>query len=132
LIGRVRHRATFTDLRARGVRAASGPITVTFAPAIPPADAGRVLVAFAVPRRVGNAVVRNLLRRRLRAIFAAADGDRAAPGAYLVSIRPGAPDLSFRELSEHVDRALTETARRARGRPAGSSLRPRRSTGAGA
>jgi ribonuclease P protein component len=128
LIGRVRHRSTFADLRARGVRARSGPLTVTFAPGDPAAGGPRVLVAFAVPRRVGKAVVRNRLRRRLRVIFAEADGDRAGPGAYLVSVRPEATDLSFRELSEHVHRALTETARRA-GRPAGSP--GRRPSGSG-
>jgi ribonuclease P protein component len=132
LIGRVRHRATFTDLRRRGTRASSGPLTVTFAgEAPPPGDPppsvpALARVAFAVPRRVGKAVVRNRVRRRLRAIFAEADPDQAPAGAYLVAVRPGVDDLSYRELSEHVQRALTEiTKRHARRRS------PRRGTGAG-
>jgi ribonuclease P protein component len=131
LIGRVRHRATFTDLRRRGTRAGSGPITVTYAGDPSPAGAAPpgpplARVAFAVPRRVGNAVVRNRVRRRLRAIFAEGGPDRVPTGAYLVAVRPGVDDLSYRELSEHVQRALTEiTKRHARRRS------PRRGTGAG-
>jgi ribonuclease P protein component len=117
LIGRVRHRSTFTDLRRRGVRAASGPISVTFAGDLsfddgrqsPPALAR---VAFAVPRRVGKAVVRNKVRRRLRAILAETGADRLPPGAYLMAVRPGVDGLTYRELSEHVHRALTEIAQR--------------------
>jgi ribonuclease P protein component len=118
LIGRVRHRATFTDLHRRGTRAGSGPITVTYAGDPPPTGptpapaAVMARVAFAVPRRVGNAVMRNRVRRRLRAIFAEAGPDRVPAGAYLVAVRPGAGDLSYRELSEHVFRALTEIAKR--------------------
>jgi ribonuclease P protein component len=124
-IGRVRHRATFLDLRRYGRRATSGPLTVTFVADLapgpeaepPPRDRARPRVAFAVPRRVGKAVVRNRLRRRLRAVFAEADAARAPAGAYLVAVRPGAADLSYRELSEHVHRALSQIAERPR-RPA--------------
>jgi ribonuclease P protein component len=116
LIGRVRHRSTFTDLRRRGTRARSGPLTVTYAEDRPPTEPALARVAFAVPRRVGKAVVRNRVRRRLRAILADAGTDRLPPGAYLVAVRPGADDLPYRELSEHVHRALSEIAKRRRGR----------------
>jgi ribonuclease P protein component len=120
LIGRVRQRSTFEDLRRRGVRAGSGPLTVTYARERPGADGptGPALacVAFAVPRRVGKAVVRNRVRRRLRAIFAEAGTDVVPAGAYLVAVRPGADALSYRELSEHVHRALTEIAKRSASR----------------
>jgi ribonuclease P protein component len=140
LIGRVRYRSEFARLRRHGVRASCGPLTVSFAPDEPwpgeVAGAGSVpgtsrtdaplvpagtavaerspgpsvRLATATPRRIGNAVVRNRLRRRLRGIFAA---EAPLPaGIYLVSLRPGAADLSFDELSEHVHRALTEIARR--------------------
>ena len=80
-------------------------------PAPPP-----VRLATATPRRIGTAVVRNRLRRRLRAIFGAEP--ELPAGTYLVSLRPGAADLSFDELSEHVHRALTEIARRSAARRA--------------
>ena len=62
LIGRVGDRATFDALRREGRRARRGPMTVVHLP-----GAGDVRVAFAIGRRVGPAVVRNRLRRRLRA-----------------------------------------------------------------
>jgi ribonuclease P protein component len=123
-IGRVQHRATFLDLRRYGTRAASGPLTVTFVadaaprPGTEARHPARTRVAFAVPRRVGKAVVRNRVRRRLRAVFAEADPTRAPAGAYLVAVRPGVADLSYRELSEHVHRALSKIAERPRRRPA--------------
>jgi ribonuclease P protein component len=54
-----------------------------------PDGAPRTRLAFAITRRVGSAVVRNRLRRRLRALFAAlAPG--LPSGAILVSAGPGA------------------------------------------
>jgi ribonuclease P protein component len=113
LIGRVRHRATFAALRQHGSRARSGPLTVTRAdPAVAGTRVGLACVAFAIPRRVGSAVVRNKVRRRLRAIFSDGGPDRVPDGAYLVAVRPGAGELSYRELSEHVHRSLSEIAKR--------------------
>ena len=43
-------------------------------------------------------------------IFAEAGPERVPAGAYLVAVRPGVAELSYRELSEHVHRALTEIA----------------------
>lgn len=55
-------------------------------------------VAFVVPKRVGKAVHRNLLRRRLRAIVAEAV-DALQPGHYLVTIaRAGAAEQSYATL----------------------------------
>ena len=69
---------------------------------------GEVRVAFAIGRRVGPAVVRNRLRRRLRA--AVRDLDRStggvATGAYLISLRPEAAQHSYRELHHDLSRAL--------------------------
>lgn len=62
-------------------------------------------VAYAISRKVGGAVVRNRLRRRLRAIVARPD--RAWPsGDYLIAVRPEAAALSFDELREHVTQAM--------------------------
>lgn len=69
---------------------------------------GEVRVAFAIGRKVGPAVVRNRLRRRLRA--AARDLDRSTgglpTGAYLVMLRPEAADRSYRELHHDLSRAI--------------------------
>lgn len=49
-------------------------------------------MAFAINRAVGNAVTRNRLRRRLRAVMAELD---LAPGLYLIGCRPRASELTF-------------------------------------
>lgn len=65
-------------------------------------------VAYAIPRTVGPAVVRNRIRRRLRAIVA--DLDRRPQGVpigdYLVRVSPGAADLSYDELHQHLMGAI--------------------------
>jgi ribonuclease P protein component len=132
LIWRIRDRSTFEALRREGIRARSGPIGITFLPdpvvtAPPGAQTGPdgappILetgplpprLAFAIGRRVGHAVERNRLRRRLRAIFAdlAHQGPAALPpGAYLVGCQVGAAGTTHEELREHVSRALTRINR---------------------
>ena len=64
-----------------------------------------VKVAFAISRKVGSAVVRNRLRRRLRAMF---DGlsDDLVQGLYLVKCDIRAKDLSYDELYSQLREAL--------------------------
>ena len=92
----------FAALRSTPHRARSGPLRVSWVPA-PAADAPTV-VAFAIGRRVGSAVVRNRLRRRLRAVLAEAG---PAPGDYLVACDPAAAALPFSDLKALVSTALT-------------------------
>jgi ribonuclease P protein component len=85
-------------------------VTVHF---VPP-DGGRneVLVAYAIGRRVGGAVVRNHWRRRLRAI-AAEISPELAFGTYLIGLSSGVAGIRFDELRGRV----SETMRRASGKP---------------
>jgi ribonuclease P protein component len=62
-------------------------------------------VAFAIGRKIGGAVVRNRLRRRLRAISGELF-ERLTAGAYLFSVSPGAVNLSYGELKADVEAAL--------------------------
>ena len=117
LIGRVSDRATFDALRREGRRARRGPMTVVHLP-----GDGEVRVAFSIGRKVGPAVVRNTLRRRLRA--AARDLDRSTgglpTGAYLIMLRPEAAGRSYRDLHHDLGRAITSaTAAPTRSRHAG-------------
>jgi ribonuclease P protein component len=66
-----------------------------------PEGAPRTRLAFAVTRRVGSAVVRNRLRRRLRAILTGL-GPRLPAGAVLVSAGPGAVARDPDELRHDV------------------------------
>lgn len=100
-VWRVRRRETFEALQ-RGRRGRAGPLTVSWAsgdPAEPPK------VAYAVGRRVGGAVVRNRVRRRLRMLIRE-QAQSLRPGAYLVGVAPGADQLSFSELRAALCTAL--------------------------
>lgn len=74
-------------------------------------------MAYAIGRPVGGAVVRNRLRRRMRAIVAERTGTLPT-GAYLVRSAPEGPNLQFRELKDAMCTAL-EQAVAASGRPTG-------------
>jgi len=102
MVWRIRDRATFDQLRRAGRRSRRGEVTVTFC-----TDRDEVAprVAYAVGRRVGGAVVRNRLRRRLRAAVAEIDGS-LRPGAYLVAAGPRAVELPFEELKADVTAAM--------------------------
>lgn len=120
LIEPIGDRRTFGELRRRGRRVRSGPLAIT---AIVAPDDPSVRMAFAIGRKIGPAVVRNQLRRRLRHIARdLAKGPNAVllPGAYLISTTPGVADLSFQELTYAVVEALSalgadDRARAARG-----------------
>ena len=66
-------------------------------------------VAYAIPRRVGTAVERNRIRRRLRAVLA---DQPLAPGAHLVSADQSVLTLTHHELVEQVEDVLDALARR--------------------
>lgn len=85
----IRRQSDFSRLREAGRRHRQGPITVTFC------SGDQRAVAMAIPKRVGNAVVRNRVRRRIRAILATTD---AVPGMYLVSVAPEAATMTYQEL----------------------------------
>jgi ribonuclease P protein component len=90
-----------------GSRRRSGPVTVAFVPAPGGVVPDRPCVAFAISRRVGPAVVRNRLRRRLRDELAGLARDRRlAPGAYLVGLAPAAAGLDGATLRGHLRIAL--------------------------
>lgn len=99
-------RSQFQALRVRAP-ARSGSIAVSWVP-LPGCQAR--LVAFAISKRVGSAVVRNKLRRRLRE---AARLDASLPtGAYLVRVQPKATGLGYPALAEHLHRAASSAAQR--------------------
>ncbi len=69
-------------------------------------DLGRTRFGLSTGRRLGPAVVRNRVRRRLREILRAL-APRVAPGwDVLVIARPGAETATFPELRAAVERVL--------------------------
>jgi ribonuclease P protein component len=71
-----------------------------------PNDFGTLRLGLSVSRKVGNAVVRNTLRRRMRQIFAVAAGDAERNLDLVISTRPAAREATFEELRGEFDRAL--------------------------
>jgi len=72
--------------------------------AVDPA-AGGVCVAFATPKRIGSAVVRNRVRRRLRELMRARANGLPA-GWYLLSVEPAAVDSNWGQLGTTLDSLL--------------------------
>jgi ribonuclease P protein component len=102
---RISDRTTFVDLRRRGRRARTGPLTVTWLPPDPAVPPVPPRAAFAVSKGAG-AVARNRIRRRLRAALRELQRAGALPtGAYLVSAGHDVADLPWADLVQ----ALTDT-----------------------
>lgn len=94
MIGRIQDRTTFERFRVEARRARAGEL---WCAALPDDTGSGPRIAYAIGKRVGTAVVRNRLRRRLKAI-AAAHADLVHPGSYLIGARPGAAHCSYEEL----------------------------------
>lgn len=97
-------RRTFEALRASGRRGGSGPVRLRYL--ADDAGEGACRVAYAIPRRTGGAVVRNRLRRRLRAAVDYLAGEMS-PGAYLISPDLTAIDMDFTALIHSLRACLT-------------------------
>lgn len=67
-------------------------------------------VAFAIGRPVGTAVVRNRLRRRLRALV---QSEQLPNGWFLLGARPGAGELTFEQLTGLMSSLSSKLAARA-------------------
>ena len=101
-LGPIRSRRTFEALRRTPNRGRSGSLSVSF---LEKNSCSEVELAFSISRKVGNAVVRNRLRRILKAIMG--EQVHSLPsGAYVVHARPGAPEQTFGELRLALVRAL--------------------------
>ncbi|MHB8148113.1 MAG: ribonuclease P protein component [Vulcanimicrobiaceae bacterium] len=98
----LRRRADFSRLRQRGRRIGTKHLTVYRADAFPADPAS--LVGIAIGVSIGKAVVRNTLRRRLKAILHEQLAGRRL--RLLFVARPGAAAADFAGLRADVTRAL--------------------------
>ena len=71
-----------------------------------PNELGTPRLGLSVSRRVGNAVTRNTVRRRLGEVFYSSLHEVPGDLDLVVSARPAAAEATFRELSEEFDRSL--------------------------
>lgn len=113
LIDQVTDRGSFVALRHSATRVRRGVLRIAFVPD----ESGQRRIAYALSRRVGNAVVRNRIRRRLRSVFTAIENEHAAghtpfpPGTYLVSASSAAADVPFQTLLRTAMSLLSELDR---------------------
>ncbi|HVV35038.1 MAG TPA: ribonuclease P protein component [Acidimicrobiales bacterium] len=98
---RLRGRRAFADLAHRGRTVRSGPLRVRYfaAPGLP-------AVGYAISKRTGNAVVRNRIRRRLRAAVTQAT-TRMTSGFYLIIPDASTEHAPFTDLELAVNNAIT-------------------------
>jgi len=81
-------------------------VTVTW---LPGGEGAPPRVAYAIGRSVGGAVVRNRLKRRLRAVMGELAGSIPA-GAWLVGAGAAAVDMTYDELKASVAEVLSAIA----------------------
>ena len=105
---RLKTRADFVHVAARGRRAVRAGFILQAA-SRPAKDVGgeAVRVGFTASRKVGNAVVRNRAKRRLRAAAARVLTRSGRPGTdYVIVARSATGDVSFAELVADLETAL--------------------------
>ncbi|WP_418275443.1 ribonuclease P protein component [Isoptericola jiangsuensis] len=112
---RMRRSVDFERAVRRGTRAGRSTVVVHLNRQTEEADGP--LVGLVVSKAVGNAVHRNLVKRRLRT--AAARHLDVLPGDALVVLRalPGAAEAEYGQLEHDVARALARAVHRAAGSP---------------
>jgi ribonuclease P protein component len=107
---RLRRRADFLRVRRLGIRYQTAHFVVYLA-RLSDQDAARL--GFAVSRRIGNAVVRNRTKRRLRESFRCTLKPMLGPGSAMVIVaREGAAQLNSGEVSAEIKPALARMAKK--------------------
>ena len=107
LIWRIRERSAFTRIASQGRRARAGVLWCTYV-LDPPGTVTPPRVAYALGRALGPAVVRNRVRRRLRAMLQQASCDAGLPpGIYLFGAQPAAATRSYVELQFDLNLILS-------------------------
>ena len=110
----MRRPAEFEQAVRRGARSGTSSLVVHLA-RDPEANSG-AHVGFVVAKSVGNAVARNRVKRRLRAVVSHRLDQLPDDGRLVVRALPPAAELDSGGLARDLDRALAGAARRLRGR----------------
>jgi len=71
-----------------------------------PNEHGTPRLGLSIPRKVGNAVTRNAVRRRLREVFYSCISELSGNLDLVVSARPAAAEATFEELQEEFSKSL--------------------------
>lgn len=109
---RVTDRATFHALRRSGRRVRRSVLTVTFLAPAPGIDPTPPRVAFTVGKATGGAVVRNRVRRRLRAALRELlVAERLPNGTYLLGASAAVAQMPWSALCDELAGAIDEATR---------------------
>jgi ribonuclease P protein component len=112
---RLHRRTDFLNVRRLGIRAQTAHFVVYLAQ-LPNQTTARL--GLAVSRQVGNAVVRNRIKRRLRESFRCALRPVAGPdGTIVVIARQGAAELKTPEVTAELKAVISRMARKATASP---------------
>lgn len=106
MIRGISDRATFARLRAEGTSVRTSHLRLRHLDES--TDDATLRVAYAIPRKVGGAVVRNRIRRRIRGLLdeRRASGLELPTGAMVFIVFPSARDLTHQDLREQVTDVL--------------------------
>lgn len=109
---RLRRRAEFQRVYARGIKVTGRFLVLFFAKG----EGGVCRVGITVTRRIGNAVVRNRARRRIRELVRGNGSAMAAlEGDLVINARREVAEAAWRELEEEFARCLGRVQRRLSG-----------------
>ena len=92
---RMRKNGHFQRVYKKGKPAAAREITLLYL------KGPRLLVGFSVSKKVGGAVIRNLIKRRLRAAFRE-ELPGLKPGLYVIAARSAAAGAKYQTLSKSL------------------------------
>lgn len=107
----MRRAADFEQAVRRGARAGRDTLVVHLTTRTDPGPRGPV-VGFVVSKAVGNAVTRNLVRRRLRGLAAERLGSLPEGSGLVVRALPPAASRPYAGLGDDLDAALAVAMRR--------------------
>jgi ribonuclease P protein component len=110
---RMRRRDEFASALKAGRRARRGELTIHLRTG-DTSDEQRsgARAGFIIPKAVGNAVVRNTVRRRLRHLLRDRLPGLPAGSLLVVRVQPGAAERPFPQLARDLDAALAAAATR--------------------
>lgn len=114
---RLKSRADFLRVAAASRRAVGPGLVLQAAPRpVELASCAEIRVGFTASRRVGNSVIRNRAKRRLRAAAASVLPDRGRPGTdYVLIARATTADRPFQALVADLEATLRRVEFRAAG-----------------
>jgi ribonuclease P protein component len=119
---RVRVASEHREIARHGVRGRSGPLSLRVL-AARPGQLGQARAAVVVPKAVGGAVTRNLVKRRIRHLLAPRLATLPAGTAVVVRAEGPGAVVSSGELAAHLGRAFDAAASRG-AQPHGERRRP--------